>query len=59
MSVLAHPLSWSALILMLSGDDSLMSMKAKAGFWLTLEVKIFTLFVVWCRVFFDIICGLG
>jgi hypothetical protein len=42
-----------------NGDESLMSTKAKAGFWLTLDVKIFMLFVVWCRIFPDIICRLG
>lgn len=66
ITVLAQPLSWSALILMhldsspmFVGEDSLMSTKAREGFWLTFEVKIFTLFVVWCKVFPDIICGLG
>ncbi len=53
ITVLAHPLSWSALILMhfdsspmFSGDDNVMSTNARAGFWLMLEVKIFTLLVV-------------
>ena len=66
ITVLAQPLSWSALILMhldsspmFVGDDSLISTNARDGFWLTFEVKIFTLFVVWCKVFPDIICGLG
>ncbi len=43
----------------LSGDESLMSTIAKAGFWLTLDVNIFRLFVVWSRIFPDIICRLG
>ena len=55
ITVLAQPLSWRALILMLfdsspmfDGEDSLMSTNARDGFWLTFEVKIFTLLVVWC-----------
>ncbi len=63
---LRHLLSWSALILMhfdsspmFAGDDSFMSTNTRDGFWLTLEVNIFTLFIVWCKIFPDIICGLG
>ncbi len=44
---------------MFVGDDNLISTNARDGFWLTFEVKIFTLLVVWCKVFADIICGLG